>query len=74
MNNSTIKSITGAILFLFFAALSSAQEKVGGIAEFDKTVHDFGDIMLSDGEQNCKFKVKNISAKPMLIHLSLIHI
>ena len=68
MNNSTIKSITGAILFLFFAVLSSAQEKVGGIAEFDKTVHDFGDIMLSDGEQSCKFKVKNISAKPMLIH------
>lgn len=50
----------------FFYA--SAQEKVGGVAEFDKTVYDFGDVMLSDGPLSCTFNVKNISQKPMLIH------
>lgn len=50
------------------AQATSAQEKVGGIAEFDKTVYDFGDVMLSDGPLSCTFNVKNISSKPMLIH------
>ena len=45
-----------------------AQERIGGIAEFDKTVYDFGDVMLSDGPLSCTFNVKNISQKPMLIH------
>ena len=48
--------------------IAAAQEKVAGIAEFDKTVHDFGDVMISDGPLSCTFNVKNISAKPMLIH------
>ena len=60
---------TAGILMLFIISVSvSAQEKIGGIAEFDKTVHDFGDILLSDGKQKCTFKVKNIGSKPMLIH------
>ena len=66
--NKIVKTLSIAALLLCCQALTSAQEKVGGIAEFDKTVHDFGDILLSDGKQSCTFKVKNISSKPMLIH------
>lgn len=66
--NKIVKTLSIAALLLCCQALTFAQEKVGGIAEFDKTVHDFGDILLSDGKQSCTFKVKNISSKPMLIH------
>ena len=41
---------------------------VGGIAEFDRTVHDFGDILVTSGPQKCTFKVKNISDKPFSIY------
>ena len=34
--------------------------------EFDKLVHDFGDI-LSDSENSCKFKVTNTGTKPLII-------
>ena len=62
-------SITAAAITLLSSIWSiSAQEKVAGIAEFDKTVYDFGDVMLSDGPLSCTFNVKNISDKPMLIH------
>lgn len=66
--NKIVKTLSIAALLLCCQVLTVAQEKVGGIAEFDKTVHDFGDILLSDGKQSCTFKVKNISSKPMLIH------
>jgi len=56
------------------AASLSAQTKtnggattVDGIVEFDKTVHDFGDILESDGPQSCSFTLKNISSKPIAI-------
>jgi len=38
------------------------------IAQFDKTVHDFGDIMVSDGPVSASFNVKNVSDKPMVIY------
>ena len=61
--------ILGCIMVLIPSAFTvSAQEKIAGIAEFDKTVYDFGDVMLSDGPLSCTFNVKNISQKPMLIH------
>ncbi len=41
---------------------------VGGIAEFDRTVHNFGDILVTSGPQTCTFKVKNISDKPFSIY------
>lgn len=55
-------------MLLISGSAANAQEKVGNIAEFDKTVYDFGDVMLSDGPLSCTFNVKNISQKPMLIH------
>lgn len=68
MRKSTHIVLTWIIVLLSGIYTVSAQEKVAGIAEFDKTVCDFGDVMLSDGPLCCTFNVKNISDKPMLIH------
>ena len=35
---------------------------------FDKKVHDFGDILLTDGAQTCTFTMTNISESPIVIH------
>ena len=40
---------------------------VEDVVEFDKTVHDFGAFLLSDGPQSCSFTVKNISQRPIAI-------
>lgn len=40
---------------------------VEGIARFDKTIHDFGDFLLSDGPKTCSFSVKNIGERPFAI-------
>lgn len=68
MKKSTIIVLTWITILLSGTYKSSAQERIAGIAEFDKTVCDFGDVMLSDGPLSCTFNVKNISNKPMLIH------
>lgn len=45
-----------------------AQNVFEHTVSFDRTVHDFGDIMLSDGPQTCVFKMKNVSDRPVVIH------
>ena len=42
--------------------------QVGDVVEFDKTVHDFGDISVNDGPQTCNFTVKNIGQEPIAIY------
>ena len=42
--------------------------QVGGVVEFDKTLHDFGDISVQDGPQQCTFTVTNISEQPVVIY------
>ena len=39
----------------------------GDRVEFDKVVHDFGDISIKDGPVSCSFSVKNISEAPVTI-------
>ena len=59
---------------LFWAAVlltafnSLGQNRFGGVVEFDKTVHDFGDILQSDGPVSCSYSVKNISNEPLVIY------
>lgn len=48
--------------------VSYAQNDFEHIVDFDKIVHDFGDIMISDGPQECKFLMKNVSNAPVVIH------
>lgn len=45
-----------------------AQERFGETVEFSSTIHDFGDIMLTDGPVGCDFTLKNISNKPIAIY------
>ncbi|MBR5249762.1 MAG: DUF1573 domain-containing protein [Bacteroidales bacterium] len=45
-----------------------AQNSFSGVIEFDKSVHDFGDFMISDGKKTCTFTYKNISDSPLVIH------
>ena len=40
---------------------------IGGRAEFDRTVHDFGTIGASDGPQTCIFTLTNTSEEPITI-------
>ena len=42
--------------------------QVDDVVEFDKTVHDFGDISMDDGPQTCTFTVKNIGKEPIAIY------
>lgn len=46
----------------------NAQEKIGAGLEIDKTVHNFGDILLDSGPVSCEFTVKNIGDKPAVIY------
>ena len=39
----------------------------GGVVRLDKTVHDFGDIMIADGPVSCSFTVTNIGSEPTVI-------
>lgn len=60
------------ILSVLFFAMTifnvSGQEKIGTGLEIDKTVHNFGDILLDSGPVSCTFTVKNISDKPSVIY------
>ena len=42
--------------------------QVGEVVQFDKTVHDFGDIGMNDGPQTCTFTVKNVGKEPIAIY------
>lgn len=41
---------------------------IDGIVEIDKLVHDFGDVITGSGPLECKFTVKNLSSKPLVIY------
>ena len=43
-------------------------DQVASVVEFDKTVHDFGDISVNDGPQTCTFTVKNVGTEPIAIY------
>ena len=56
------------VLICIFPVRSTAQERFGGTVEFDRTVWDFGDVLLSDGALKCEFRMKNIGTKPVVIY------
>lgn len=61
-----IATITASLAFSILP--SSAQEKIGNSIEFDKTVHNFGDIIQDSGPVSCTFTLKNIGNKPIVIY------
>ena len=57
-----MKNLLSIALILLFSGTPFA-----GIVSVDKTVHDWGDVTVSDGPLDCTFTVKNISGKPQTI-------
>ena len=53
--------------FLFGQGLM-AQEKISDALEIDKTVHNFGDILLESGPVSCTFTLTNKGSKPAVIY------
>lgn len=45
-----------------------AQEKISDAIEIDKTVHNFGDILLESGPVSCSFTLTNKGSKPAVIY------
>ncbi len=67
--NRLILSIFISLCLLYAGAVSAgAQNEFEHTVSFDKVVHDFGNIMISDGPQECTFTVRNISSSPVVIH------
>ncbi len=61
--------IIGMLLAAFLlATTAAAQVKVGNNLEFDKTIHNFGDILLEDGPVTCTFTLTNKGDKPAVIY------
>ncbi len=38
------------------------------VVQFEEKIHDFGDLLLTDKSVSCKFRFKNISKKPVVVH------
>lgn len=60
--------IISAVVAIFICRLGQAQEKISETLVVDKTVHNFGDIILGSGPVSCSFNIKNIGSKPAVIY------
>ena len=57
-----------ASVSLLFGQVLMAREKISESIEIDKTVHNFGDIMLNSGPVSCTFSLKNVGTRPVVIY------
>lgn len=55
-------------VLLMVPAGMDAQIKIGNGLEFDRTVHNFGDILLGSGPVSCTFILSNNGSKPAVIY------
>ena len=62
----SLKLIVVTIAILLSAPIYG-QDQNGASIEFNKKIHDFGDIQLSAGKQNYTFTFKNVSQQPVII-------
>ena len=62
-----MKRLLTLLLLCLLALPAAAQKEFGGIARFDRTVHDFGKIDTRDGAVSCTFDVTNISESTLNI-------
>ena len=61
------KKYTLFFFLLLVGITAGAQVRVSEGVEVDRTVHDFGDILLSDGPVSCSFKVRNTGKEDLNI-------
>ena len=57
-----------SILLSLLSVSGFAQEKISANLEIDKSIHDFGDVLIDDGPVSCTFTVKNIGQTPAVIY------
>ena len=60
--------IITVLSFVLASHIMQGQIKIGDGIEIDKTVHNFGDILLDKGPVSCTFTIKNTSEKPIVIY------
>ncbi|MCK9626501.1 MAG: DUF1573 domain-containing protein [Bacteroidales bacterium] len=64
----TLVFILNILFFVSYAQDKQSNAQDQNIVQFDKTIHNFGDILESTGPVECTFTLKNISDKPIAIH------
>ena len=63
------KVLSAACAFIISSAIAlNGQERLSNGIEFDKYVHNFGDVMLDDGPVSCTFSLTNKGNKPVVIY------
>ena len=62
-----IKKYLFLLLILCSSTLTAQVTNFSGL-EFEKTIHDFGDIQITEGTKKCQFTFTNRSSKPVVIH------
>lgn len=67
MGSIIIKKITVYIAAALFSISMFGQNNTSASIEFNKMVHDFGDILLTSGRQSYTFTFKNICQQPVVI-------
>lgn len=70
-----LRHITAALVAVALSLTLAAQVRtdgkstdIDGIMRLDKTVHDFGDVIVGKGALTCTFTLTNISKKPQVIY------
>ncbi|MDD2293315.1 MAG: DUF1573 domain-containing protein [Bacteroidales bacterium] len=68
-----VVSIVLAVCFsLSYGVLYAQEEQQTSdwhkVIKLDKTIHDFGDVLIADGALKCTFNITNISSAPIVIH------
>lgn len=66
--NMLKRIIITVLSFVLAGASMQGQVKIGDGIEIDKTVHNFGDIMLDSGPVSCTFTIKNTGDKAAVIY------
>ena len=66
MIRKTLAAIAAS--FIFSVLSLSAQERLANGIEFDRYVHNFGDILLDNGPVSCTFTLSNKGNKPVVIY------
>ena len=70
MKGIMIRKVLSAVCaFIISSAIAlNGQERLSNGIEFDKYVHNFGDVMLDDGPVSCTFSLTNKGNKPVVIY------